>query len=610
MKNKDLYLLCFRNGWDLEKIMKKKPPVEREEIRKFLGRCKERWEKAKRDKARFEKNNEEWLQKVFIKVMETTPQNLKRGRPKIPLEEASSKTIERRLSPIKVFLQSLDEKLVEMVFHKYFSHFSECDKLVSAAEALSFSVMANLGQEGYQALRNTQKYAMFPSYKIIQAEKLKCIPRNLKCEAKIGQIPVQDMISHTFSRLMEALVTCNANFTVTLTGARVIMVWKWGFDGSSGHTLDQYKKNSLSVGTLATDGSVVMASIVPIQILNEDGSRQIWANPIPSSSRFCRPLRLEFVKESTDESQSEFKTIASEVLAVQPTSYKDWVAIHLFHAVMFDGKCTHALAGVLSNAVCDICQCKPSQMNNPTVFINLPLNKFTLQLGVSPLHARIRALEYFLNIATKLPVKIGRITKTNKSSVEHIIKETKVKLQTNIKETLGLVVMRPRPGGGTSNTGNTARRFFENPALTASCTGLDENIIWRFKIILNAINASGHEIDPEKFRQFTDHTFNNLMQLYSWYMMPSAIHKLLIHGWQIIKELATPLYLLSEEAAESSNKEIKKIWKDHARRTSAISSMEDVMIGRLVASDPLISSVILQNVLDKEAKSTQKFCNL
>jgi len=42
---------------------------------------------------------------------------------------------------------------------------------------------------------------------------------------------------------------------------------------------------------------------------------------------------------------------------------------------------------------------------------------------------------------------------------------------------------------GTTNDGNTARRFFSNPDLSSSITGTDKEIIVRFKIILVVISS-------------------------------------------------------------------------------------------------------------------------
>ncbi len=48
------------------------------------------------------------------------------------------------------------------------------------------------------------------------------------------------------------------------------------------------------------------------------------------------------------------------------------------------------------------------------------------------------------------------------------------------KEVMGLRVDFVKQGSGTSNDGNTARRFFENPEVTASITLVDETLINRF----------------------------------------------------------------------------------------------------------------------------------
>lgn len=57
-----------------------------------------------------------------------------------------------------------------------------------------------------------------------------------------------------------------------------------------------------------------------------------------------------------------------------------------------------------------------------------------------------------------------------------------------------------KQGVETTNDGNTARRFFAKPSVTAKITRLNE-IIRKFAILFQAI-ASGQEIDVEKFDQF------------------------------------------------------------------------------------------------------------
>jgi len=80
-----------------------------------------------------------------------------------------------------------------------------------------------------------------------------------------------------------------------------------------------------------------------------------------------------------------------------------------------------------------------------------------------------------------------------------------------------------KQGVGTSNDGNTARRFFENPSVIAEITGLDEIIIRKFSILLQAI-SSNEEINPEKFDDFAKTLANLVIEKYGWYYMPEQVY--------------------------------------------------------------------------------------
>lgn len=64
--------------------------------------------------------------------------------------------------------------------------------------------------------------------------------------------------------------------------------------------------------------------------------------------------------------------------------------------------------------------------------------------------------------------------------------------QDRFKKEMGLLIDKPKPGFGNTNDGNTSRRVFENPALSASITGVDIEIIRRLNIILQVISCFGH----------------------------------------------------------------------------------------------------------------------
>ncbi|CAH2102663.1 unnamed protein product [Euphydryas editha] len=72
--------------------------------------------------------------------------------------------------------------------------------------------------------------------------------------------------------------------------------------------------------------------------------------------------------------------------------------------------------------------------------------------------------------------------------------------------------------------------------------------------------------------------------------MSASVHKLLIHGADIIKELPLPVGLFSEDVLETNQKEYKSIRLFHARKTSRIDTNTDIVHWMLIASDPVIAS--------------------
>lgn len=61
-------------------------------------------------------------------------------------------------------------------------------------------------------------------------------------------------------------------------------------------------------------------------------------------------------------------------------------------------------------------------------------------------------------------------------------------------------------------------------------TGLDLNLITRFKVVLEVI-SSGHE----KFATCTIKTAKLYTALYPWHPMSSTVHKILLHGSTVIR---------------------------------------------------------------------------
>ncbi|XP_025414995.1 uncharacterized protein LOC112686776 isoform X2 [Sipha flava] len=147
-------------------------------------------------------------------------------------------------------------------------------------------------------------------------------------------------------------------------------------------------------------------------------------------------------------------------------------------------------------------------------------------------------------------------------------------------------------GHGTTNDGNTARTFFRNAEKSAEITGVNLNLIERFKNIL-MVMASGQDIDTNSFDEYGIQTAKLFVSLHPWFYMPSSLHKILIHGADVIRYAVLPIGYLSEEAQESRNKDFKMYRRHHTRKNSRINTNKDLLHVLLISSDPLISTIRL-----------------
>ena len=93
---------------------------------------------------------------------------------------------------------------------------------------------------------------------------------------------------------------------------------------------------------------------------------------------------------------------------------------------------------------------------------------------------------------------------------------------------IGLLVDTPRAGGsGTSNTGNTARKAFQNESKFAEILGIDPELIHRIHLMLIAVNAD-ILLDLNFFREYRRQTAEFRVNKYPHFCMPVSLHQLFI----------------------------------------------------------------------------------
>jgi len=175
-----------------------------------------------------------------------------------------------------------------------------------------------------------------------------------------------------------------------------------------------------------------------------------------------------------------------------------------------------------------------------------------------------RCMECLLHVAYRLDTQRWQA----RSAADKVkVNERKLLIQERFREETGLLIDIVKQGHGTTNDGNTARRFFEEPEITADITGIDKELISKFNVLL-AVISCGTQVNTEAFRACALETAELFVQKYPWYYMPQSVHKLLIHGADIIAACPLPVGNMTEEAQESRIKDLGRFRENHTRKIS------------------------------------------
>lgn len=201
------------------------------------------WKEANRNRKVFQKRHEVWLNSFFTQSITsfatTSSENAgsSRGRPRKSFEEASIKTKKRRVEEL------LTKPTAELRFAVERSE-PTCSKKtispgLSAKQALALYLDLNLSVKKYNILRsvvNVIHKDCFPSYHALVQTKQLYLPTNINVTEISAEINLQEVLEKTASSILNILTTDQLN-------SRLKLICKWGFDGSSGHSLYKQKFN-------------------------------------------------------------------------------------------------------------------------------------------------------------------------------------------------------------------------------------------------------------------------------------------------------------------------------------------------------------------------------
>lgn len=620
-------------------------------VQNLKSKFTEKWKASNRTQIRFQEKNSVWLESEFeipnfprlnnLEIFDEKFSMSKTGRPNLPFDNKSKRSKRRDIAAISNQNKNDPQKILMACRHaarlsgekdlfvvlnliqdtperarkiRKLLEDSQSNNIIKLTpeKALSFLLDRSLSKEDYISMRllvKGQGADIFPHYHSVREAKFLCRPpvAAISVTENKAKVSLQALLDHTGKRIFDMQKEVLLQYIQRILDPaekelETIFICSYGFDGSTGHSPYKQRYQDTDPNISNTDENLFATSLIPLRWSTKDNVI-LWNNRASQSTRFCRPISLQYVKESADIIATQKASIEAEidklqVLEVNLNNIHVRIHFSLF-LTLIDGKVLNIITNTKSTQTCPICHATPKQFNdlsNKSTSTFIPDPK-SLHYGVSPLHAWIRFFECCLHISYRLDIKIWQV-RTKEQKIKY--SQKKLLVQEILHKRLGLNVDKPKPGGcGNTNDGNTARRAFENVDLLAECLGLNNQLLRNFRTILIALSCH-LPIDPVLFENLCYSTAEIYVSHYVWFPMPSTVHKILIHAADIMRNSLLPIGMLGEEASEARNKNYKQYRCYHSRKHNRTANLTDVFNRIMDTSDPIISSLSLDSRIQKK----------
>ncbi len=469
----------------------------------------------------------------------------------------------------------------------------------SPEEALFFLLGNNLTKEQYSNIKKSCKDSgadIWPSYKYLQRSKPELKPDEIFVEENEAIAPLKTILEHTLNRILVAkpqLLQIMENLAdENGTPLQATLFYKIGFDSRGSHKMTQQTN---SEGDHSDSNSIMASQMAPLRLVTVINEEEVPLFDYPglNSPHSCRPLRLAFEKETKATMQCEFQRLQTEMSEIADLVLTPKVTIHfsgLF--TLIDGKVLCSITGAKTTE-CPLCHKSGLELAKNEGPYELKSPDF-LCYGASILHFGLRAFSTLLQIGYKQDVKSHRITKHNSSTVE----ARKLKVKQAFKREMNLIVDSSSNPGNTLS-GNVARKAFSKPIIFAQIIGVSPMLVSNLDVIWRIL-ASKYPINAAKFDMLCQETLEIYLADAGWFKIPPTIHKILVHGKDIIEACPVPIGWTSEEGSEANNKFIRKFLANHTRKTSHLDTLTDLFHRLLEISDPVLVSKSFKS--DKKEK--------
>jgi len=429
------------------------------------------------------------------------------------------------------------------------------------------------------------------------AKRMKVFPNIRKVRKYCNEIYPNSVAISTTER--EVKITLSELFTNTVRGlmeilgikndedARYKVIFKWGFDSCR---IKEYRLKT--VGDYEKQTHCMITVIVPLMVkkISEESDEIIWRNPAPNSPNFCRPISHIYAKETPQLSREIYDDFNLQAEFLGTLRIHKSLFDHQFILSMLDGKCLSAIGNITNTRECQICTRKHPHLDKPGEKFRDMEDRVASCLPA--LHMKLRMLEFILQIGFKME-------RRNYNALKTSYKARKVEKELELQKKLKIFVNIVNPyGGGNSNTGNTARKFFRHHEEVANILGFDPRLMKDIYILILAYEHSDIII-REKVEILCGSIETRFKQLYPWVHWNPTFHKMIFHPNVLLTDTPIALGELAEEALEANHKFVKNSLETKSRKTSRLDTVGDTFRRALLRSYPTVANEITERKIRK-----------
>lgn len=117
---------------------------------------------------------------------------------------------------------------------------------------------------------------------------------------------------------------------------KLVLIGKYGFDGTN---VPDYKQLASDKGKQFS--SIMCTSVVPLMLLDKTTKEVYWSNPHPSSTSLCRPIEIDFQKETDQLCRDKAEALDQEIAELEDIKLPGCSIEFDLRLTMVDGKVIH-----------------------------------------------------------------------------------------------------------------------------------------------------------------------------------------------------------------------------------------------------------------------------